>query len=292
MKETLDLITPYWPIIPAVIGASGVYLAFRSFRVARRSAEVGRSALNLSGLLDVMLREYLERDFTATEAPLVPNTESGNVGNLVQKETQKRFKNLRAAKTWAWGTLEGTIDPKTEQFACGQDKWLDWRQKSSVDMRDSKNNRTWENLIAFETAWALNQLGFICSSGLVPLGVILGNASETILDDWILCRPWVDTYRAREKVRGRKNREMDFHRRHAEWLALVAFFWMSGNWRYPKENMLLSSYEDGKSDPTKIMRRRLVDLTKVDRDLIPKLVQHEVKKLAQIGFWDWYGPVT
>lgn len=81
-----------------------------------------------------------------------------------------------------------------------------------------------ENQLAYELNIAIEQLGLAVWTGMVPLNVVLPLAADQLIEDWLLCKAWLDDYRLQKQTVAEDG--TPFHRRHGEWLALVAWAWM------------------------------------------------------------------
>lgn len=230
-----------------VVALLAAVSAARSSKAAEISAERQRETHDLSAFREFILREYIEREFKATEAPEI-NDESVTL--------------LREAKTIAENECER--DPNA------------WEKSSQVS-----NLGAWQNKVAFETAWALNNLGAAALTGNLPLRMLLAIASDQIIDDWLLCRTWVNSYRESQNVTLKQETtyvpDIHYHRRHAEWLVLVAVAWLSRHWSYPNCSIVAEHYGGIQN-----LLVRLRELSSVDLVLIPESVRREIMSLTGI----------
>ncbi len=233
--------------VTAIAASVAAYLSFRSAKAAERSVIHQKTTHNLAVMLEFVLGEYLEREFKATHAP---------------KINGKEEKLLRAAKSKAMD--EYKQNP------------VEWDEVSSLSNQD-----TWQNHVAFEIAWALEHLGASVFMGILPLDMVLGIVGETVIDDWLLCRSWVKSYRDFEgtisQVETTGVGDVDYHRRHAEWLVLVTVEWMRKNWQYESCDKVAQVYGgEGNLPP------RIRSLSRVDEMLMPPIVKEQVKSLTGI----------
>ena len=110
---------------------------------------------------------------------------------------------------------------------------------------------------------------------------LLGIASDTIIDDWLLCRSWVKSYRESEHSISQRetvgSAAVHFHRRHAEWLALVAFAWMTRHWSYSRYDDVAKWYGGKQNIPFEIQ-----SLSGADGMLMPQMVRDDIKTLTGI----------
>ncbi|MBI5296598.1 MAG: hypothetical protein HY869_14060 [Chloroflexi bacterium] len=238
----MNIILEITPIISLLIALISVAFAWRSTKAANRSVSNARQSLDLTGLSKFIKEEYADRDFQSTNAPKIKN-------KIVSK--------LRAAKTHGW-----------KQFS--ENPTL-WNEESRVDKRN-----TWQNATAFEIGVALERLGAAAFSGLLPLQLLLALYGDSIVDDWLLCRSWIVSYRERESQIKNKQ-EISFYRRHAEWLALVAAVWLNNQWHYPNSTRLIKEY--GGLDKTKSL---ISSLVMADNRLMPDETLYQLNTLLKI----------
>lgn len=234
-------------VLSADIALYAAVSSARSARAAERSAARQREAYDLAALRELILSEYLEREFKATEAPVI----DGREVNILR-------------------------DAKTEAMRQYEQDTRQWDQAS-----DLSNQGAWQNRVAFETAWVLEHLGIAAFTGMVPLRVLLGLVGDAVIDDWLLCRSWVKSYResqhAISQIGTSDTPNAHYHRRHAEWLALVATIWMSQHWSYPNCDRLARWY-GGIQNLSAVVR----SLSHADGALIPDVVREDVRLLTGV----------
>lgn len=252
--------------IVALTGGLGAFFTARHNRRIRAYADLlTQAAAAASGgaaLYGTILSQYTERQFS--EPVMVPNRNGG--------ENAQKF--VKMAKTRA-------LDIIKEDLKTGSSNW----DKASALIPE--NEGKWENRTAYETAWALQQIGVAVFSGIAPVNIVLMNVSDTIIDDWMICREWVKTYRFREAHEldgGDRPQVIDFHRRHGEWLFCLAVLWMRKvGWR--QERMGSFRLPD-----SKLLAARLRELSRSDGSLMPIHVANSVAEAT--GIWilplRWY----
>jgi hypothetical protein len=250
----VDVITAVATSIMALATAAAAVAAFRAARTSAKAAEAAERSVtqqmrshNLTGLREFILGEYLEREFKVTDVPMI----NGKKVNL-----------LRAAKSEA-----------INQYKQNQAEW---------DKVSTLSNRgAWQNQVAFETAWALEHLGVAAFTGVLPLRVLLGIAGDAIIDDWLLCRSWVKSYRESEHTISQAETTgtatVHYLRRHAEWLVLVAVAWMTRYWFYPNCDHVAEWYGGKQNIPTQIQ-----SLSNADGTLMPQTVRDDIMSLTGI----------
>jgi hypothetical protein len=223
-------------IIQATIAVVSVLIsiyATRSSAVSAQSAEhsatLQRGTHNLAAFREFLVHEYLEREFTATESPIINGT----------KITQLHLAKVAAMREYKRNPTE-------------------WDIASVIS-----NQGSWQNKVAYEIAWALESVGVAAFTGALPIQMTLAIAGDTFIDDWLLCRSWVKSYRESEQViqRGENTHAtaVPYHRRHAEWLVLITAAWMMRNWAYPNCEHVVEWYGGKQHIPAQIQSYSLAD---------------------------------
>jgi len=241
--ETKDIIST----IALIVSLASIWISYKRARSTEHSLEEQRASSARAAIIDYIVREYLEREFKMTQPPAIH-------GKIVR--------SLREAKQHA-----------RKEYEQNPEKWDKASRRSNLG--------AWQNAVAFETAWVLENLGATVFSGALPLGIALAIVGDVVIDDWILCRSWVNSYREDEKaisqVQTTHTPGVHYHRRHAEWLALIATLWMTRHWRYPNCDLIADWYGGKQNLPQKIRA-----LSRADGALMPQTVRHEVKSLTKI----------
>src|SRR5574341_289258 len=198
----MEILTLGLSIFATVVTVSYAYSAYVSARSATQSAALQRGTHDLGAFREFILHEYVEREFKATDAPII----GGEPVTLLRKAKSKGMKEY-------WDSPEK------------------WDKASGLANEGSPQNR-----VAFETSWALQNLGSAAFTGVLPLNMLLAIAADVVIDDWLLCRAFVKDYQEREKsialTQTNDAPPVNYHRRHAEWLVLVAVAWMARHWSY------------------------------------------------------------
>ena len=136
----------------------------------------------------------------------------------------------------------------------------------------------------------MQQIGIAAFSGIAPVEFVLANASDVIIDDWIICRDWLKTYR-QDEAHQRKDdwlnaQLVDYHRRHGEWLFCLAVLW-TDKWNKHYRETLISS-------DRKRLAKRLRVLSRADANLMTEQVARGVYDIT--GMWvlplKWYQLAT
>ena len=235
--------------ITALIAAGGLAFAYWQIGQVRKTLEQNRATHSLSALKGVILQEYSDREFKAAQPPFI-------VG-----EHGDRITHLRAARTSA-----------LKEFRRRRARW----EEAS---RWSEGPRwCWQNRVGFEIADALENLGLATLIGAVPLPAVVALVGDVIVDDWLLSRSWVRSYRedGPEAIR-RESDWVPFHRRHAEWLTLTTILWMRRRgWEYPRIGLIIADYHNGWEG----IRSRLRAYSRADEDIMPDSVRDAVRDLT------------
>lgn len=161
-----------------------------------------------------------------------------------------------------------------------------WRESSSIGSIGTETSWPWENQIAYHTADSLQNLGLSVISGSVPAGLVLISVSDSIIDDWLICKDWIKSYRDVESVHRLDSTEelgfTSFHRRHAEWIVLLAVLWMKKNWKYKNADLVIELYSDDGSGLS-IMKNRFLEICQQDKVLMNVITRQEIKALIGIN---------
>ena len=233
--------------VSALVAIFAAWSSARSAKAAERSVEQERAAYGLSAIREFILHEYLEREFRAAQAPEING---------------RRITLLREAKAVA-----------KNEYMQNHEEWDRASRRPNLG--------AWQNQVAFETAWALEHLGSAAFAGILPLRVLLAIAGDVIIDDWLLCRSWVKSYRDEERaipqVETMRFPSVYYHRRHAEWLVLVTVLWMVRHWSYPNCDLVAEWY-GGKQNIPDMIRA----LSCADGSLISRAVLDDVRSLTGV----------
>lgn len=151
------------------------------------------------------LKDFLAELFDSLPHPIVFPDQKDEQGKNVN------FVSLAQAREWAWDKYQ------TDRNG--------WRKVSGV-----ANRTATENHIAYAIGIRLQQLGAACFSGAVPLRLVVNAYGSIVVQDWLLSAEFIRTLRARENSRSTDWRQLHFHRRHAEWLALTCYLSLKSNW--------------------------------------------------------------
>ena len=191
-----------------------------------------------SGGLSILISDYLDRTFKRN-----PPTING-----------RTVEHVRDARDSAWDDREGDVE--------------NWNNQS---LRPSTS---WHNRVAYELAIALERIGISVFTGPIPANVFVALAADQVLEDWLLCRAWIKEYQSESPMAG----GVAFHRRHAEWLALLAALWMHRTFpEYPPLADVIRLEGD-----IETMELRFKLLSDLEHELMPPPVRSEVATLTGI----------
>lgn len=247
-SQVIDLVLAVSAAFAAIISAIAAWQAFRAAKASEVSAKYQAQSFNVSILNQNIFEAYTDRLFIEATAPTIDG---------------KEVKSLRIAK--AWGTRQL------------HDNQQVWEQESRVE---SYNRKTPQNAIAYETAIALEMLGIAAFTGLIPLRLLLPEIGDVIIDDFLLSLSWIRSYQALQNTYSSVGQtlKVPMHRRHAEWLALIAGLWMSKHWKsYEGVSKLQQVYKDVEN-----MREWVVAISNADGNLMPKNVRDDLRDLVDI----------
>jgi hypothetical protein len=235
-------------VIALIVSVVSAIISWKSVKAAESSASYASNSNLMSALREFVLPEYLERDFKATQAPKIEG---------------KIITSLRQAKQ-----IAKRVNSQNPE------EWDKVSRRSNLG--------AWQNQVAFETAWALNSLGTFAFAGCLPLPNLLALAADTIIDDWLLCRSWVRSYREDEgdtEPSGTTVMQTTrfLHRWQAEWLTLVAVLWLERHRPYPGSDHVAEWY-GGKENLT----AKLQALSHAGGIPMPQTVRDEVRFLTDV----------
>jgi hypothetical protein len=235
----------------------------------------GVAGAALTGLHNRRIRAYTELQ---TRSAAASSSAAALYDTILSKYTEHKFTKplclpdgqtlyyLKEAKILALEIIERDLHkPKAQDSSW--DKASEW-------IRDGEHS--WQNRTAYETAWSLQQIGIAVFSGIAPLNLVLANVADTAIDDWMICRRWVTTYRQNEQYEN-KIYKVDYHRRHGEWLFCICVLW-SRKVGWPHDRKGAFSLED-----SELLAQRLWALSRADGNLMPIHVANSIYDAC--GVW-------
>lgn len=270
-------------LVALLVTSLAILVAFHQLRELRRQVKAGVAAHQIESIERFVHSRYVEKELTG--GPISVNI-SGS---------QLTLANLRSARGVA---LRAAIGPEREQ----------WKRNSSF-YRFSPGGSPWENQVAFQTAQALQDIGEAVLIGIVPIQYALCVLADQFIDDWIVCHEWVRSYRHNERIAIRgdsekfswSQREVDYmcaykedmsnallfayHRRHAEWLAILSALHVEkSGFRYQRSSDLFSLYSLDYPTPRNAdseSKLRALDRLGAIFDIDNKLMSDEVKNTTK-----------
>ena len=209
-------------------------------------------------------RDSVVSDYALVEVPIRPARDRSCPEPVTFREWKQIVLNRR---------LELGTDPTSARSS--------WRLRSGIAARNADGSYTEENQVAFHVADRMQILGMAVFSGAVPPAYVIANLGDALVDDWLICEQWVASYREKElaQFEWAHPSSVDYHRRHAEWLAILAALHMDGVWHYRRAQHVLDFW-GGREEAWK--RLNLIwDLGKKDVTMVTGwYVRREVKRLA------------
>ena len=138
--------------------------------------------------------------------------------------------SLRIAKKKAFA-----LRMQLEQDLGADEASAEWMLLSGYEAAD----QPW-NTIAYNLAEVLTLIGTRCTIGSASLGATLIHVGDAIVDDWIICREWVESYRDEQNIwTSTPFGRVPWHRREGESLALVAALYLDKRWDYSPAQMVV-----------------------------------------------------
>ncbi len=242
--EIFQILISALALIIAIISA---LIARNAVRFSELSVRQQRGTYDLTALREFILREYAEHEFKTHFAPTINGSKVISL-RVAKWEAMKAYKQNPAV----------------------------WDETSRLSNREA-----WQNQVAFEIADALQNLGAATFTGSLPLSTLLAIMGSAIVDDWLLCRSWIKSYRESQhtisQAQVTHGAAVYYHRRHAEWLVLITVAWMTRYWSYPNCGLVADWYGGPRNIPEALRR-----LSSADGMLIPQVVKDDIKSLTGI----------
>lgn len=210
--------------------------------IAVRTAEAQERAYSLSSVFDYVIKEYLNPKQNVIESV------RGQVGGL----------------PLTWGDLKRKA--ANERYA----------NEGAYAMESAVDRPGWQNRLAFQVSVHMEQIGAAVMAGCVPAKLLLPILADQVVEDWMICSSFVRSYRDREKVFHSSG--VSYHRRHAEFLALLAALWMNRN--FPEYGPLVQITKDYGGPDT--MRMQFLRLAACDANIIGAVVRRDIRDLIGI----------
>ena len=259
----------WWNILFFLLGGgiTGIVTLWVRWRQARIAEEQSRFSAGgrVASALAAISEQYLDRSFASTDAPEI----GGETVTSLRSAKRKLVKEYRSGEVDGQTTIEDILQTAWLRHKATRIKWI----------RDSdiKSQRP-ANQIAFELAVALERIGLSVFAGGIDLALVLGLAADEIIADWPLCEAWVASYRERNPTLVNRDDDIAYHRRHAEWLVLLSFLWMSRE--FPDYPHLRAIEEDfhGRAG----IEKRFKGLCQVDAELLSKERKRTIERLSGV----------
>jgi hypothetical protein len=183
-----------------------------------------------------------------------------------------------------------------DNFQSDQNKWDDF------SVYCGEQSKTPHRQAAAEIAARLQDLGILVYSGSLPVQYVLLDIADSIIEDWRLCRSWVHSYRYESEQEDHtaaqftNEQDVHYHRRHAEWIALIASIWWlntdhdkrnTGWTQKAAEDIItnLTHSEPNGSDITGA-KLRIQKIQEVDKPLVDDFVVEDVNEIIDMAEGD------
>lgn len=257
---------------------TSIALAITAYQVSKLREQVGCAVVShqIEAVERFVHNRYVEKGTIG--GPIIIKNDAGD----------RVIDNLRAARVQAL------------KRATGKDNEIkEWKENSDYS-KYAGGDSPWENKAAYQIAQALQDIGEAVLMGIVPLQYALTVLGDQFIDDWLVCKHWVTTYRIAQRVSlpedsttRDKNESMRnvklyaYHRRHAEWLGILSAFWMEyRGFNYSRTTDLFDLYKTpGEGfDIHKAKRNaltRLEAISEVDAGMMSASVKKEVDKILK-----------
>lgn len=248
--SALDILTAVSPIASAFVAAVAVMLTWRINSAMRRQEQV-------NNIPRLFLEEYV--DAKIARPIQVPDTDGGTTLTTLQ-EARECVRCL-ARDRGAW---EGFLER-------------------------SRDERKWENRIAYEISLAIQKVGASVFVGAIPLDFVLATGATQIVSDWGYCHRLVqrirDDFPPLEATRFYLAKQVGYHRRHGEWLAYVAAIWLHQKWgsvelqQFLDATVPISPDKNRMNNQIAIIRERLDRIQQADQDILSDATAQQLKKI-------------
>ncbi|CAM4200739.1 hypothetical protein [Shewanella aquimarina] len=238
------------------ISIIAIFIAYITFDTNKKASETSKNGLDLSVYRNHIYDDYVEGKFE-------PDFELDIDG--------KKQTSIRQTRNLALDFLEKDQDS--------------WNALSTINSRVN-GKYTWQNTISYHIADGLQSLGLLVMSGTIPSNLVLASVSDVIIDDWLISYFWVKSYNKQENVRPMKNSDEKnstyYHRRHAEWLALLTSLWFDKKWNYPRNLKVKELYFDSVNN-SDTRKDRFIQICKEDNYLINERLIKEIRNVININ---------
>lgn len=160
-----------------------------------------------------------------------------------------------------------------------------WRSKCLANLPEDETDEALlgNRRVADEIAHSLQHLGLSVFTGVVPLKLLLASNGDGLILDWLVVKNMVDDLRRSKGMYSMlvKSETVYARRRHAEWLALVAFLWLRKNWHYAElwDNALNRILEAPYYKDIQQIELTVSRITAADKGLFASQTREEVLEL-------------
>ncbi|MGI4835121.1 MAG: hypothetical protein ACRYFK_16835 [Janthinobacterium lividum] len=243
LELTLAQLSNFGSFVSGIAGAIATIFAYKAIVTQKNSnAQAG----NLLALNEFMMNSYVNRK------PITYREEMKDADFIVDREqTRTLFKQ----------------DPEQ------------WRNNCLTNLLSRS-----QQLTTNEISHSLQHLGLAAFVGTVPLSLLLVNLGDSLVLDWMIIKHSVDMYRQHGMVYSTQvtTQLVYAKRRHAEWLALIAFLWLTQNWHYEDQfgQVLTKITGDSYYGSTEQIKQQIRNITIADRSVLSDETKRDVHRLT------------
>ncbi|WP_048148329.1 hypothetical protein [Methanolacinia paynteri] len=134
----------------------------------------------------------------------------------------------------------------------------------------------WENKFAYELSLSIQRVGVMVLAGAISLEFVLAVNGRQIVNDWLICSELVKKKIRVPTITKNGDGDVDFQRRHGEWLAYASAIWLINNWE-GKEIDLIRKRLGG----LEVIKKREEDLRNAEKDMIHRTTKRSIKRLLK-----------
>ncbi len=161
-----------------------------------------------------------------------------------------------------------------------------WRSKclANIPADETDSVLRHNQLVANEISHSLQHLGLAVFTGVLPLKLLLASNGDGIVLDWLVIKHMMDDHRRSGDVYSTQVMAEKIYakRRHAEWIALVAFLWLRRNWHLAGQwnNALGRITENPYYGGVERIKKLVMRITVADKNLLSDQTRKEVRELT------------
>lgn len=129
---------------------------------------------------------------------------------------------------------------------------------------------------------SLQRIGVMSYLGSIPLHYSLMMNSNQIISDWLYVKDLINDLRYNENQPQDKLEHLHYHRRNAEWLALINYMWLRTQNYVVRESLLVvqSKFKDYYENDKNIIRREKI-LYDIDKKFVSEATKNVRKNILK-----------